>query len=92
MERLLPLLATRQALDELRLAREARPAAADDHRGVARVLQAFKTQDPNGNGKADEIPLSSERPGQQLIPYLMNAFVYDPVRAPTTVPRLARSS
>ena len=23
------------------------------------VLEAFKTQDPNGNGKADEIPLSA---------------------------------
>jgi putative aldouronate transport system substrate-binding protein len=31
------------------------PTTADEY---YRVLQAFKTQDPNGNGKADEIPLS----------------------------------
>ncbi|MDQ0573869.1 extracellular solute-binding protein [Agromyces albus] len=39
------------------------------------VLQAFKTQDPNGNGKADEIPLSGEV-GASILPYLMNPFVY----------------
>ncbi|WP_372660811.1 ABC transporter substrate-binding protein [Cohnella sp.] len=44
-----------------------------------KVLQAFKTQDPNGNGKADEVPLSgsTEDFGVRLIPYLMNGFVYD---------------
>ncbi|MDA1360947.1 hypothetical protein O1R50_15050 [Glycomyces luteolus] len=39
------------------------------------VLEAFKTQDPNGNGKADEIPLSSNV-GGTLLPYLMNPFIY----------------
>jgi putative aldouronate transport system substrate-binding protein len=43
------------------------------------VLEAFKTQDPNGNGKADEVPLSGsiEEFGVRIIPFLMNAFVYD---------------
>lgn len=49
------------------------------------VLKAFKTKDPNGNGKADEIPLSgSIQAGasnlfseQMLDSFLMNAFTYD---------------
>lgn len=41
------------------------------------VLRAFKTKDPNGNGKADEVPLSGTT-GDPILPYLMNAFVYDP--------------
>jgi putative aldouronate transport system substrate-binding protein len=41
------------------------------------VLTAFKTKDPNGNGKADEIPLTSSK-ADVLIPYFMNAFTYDP--------------
>lgn len=41
------------------------------------VLMAFKTKDPNGNGKADEIPLSSSV-DDLLLPYLVNAFLYDP--------------
>jgi putative aldouronate transport system substrate-binding protein len=39
------------------------------------VLEAFKTQDPNGNGAADEIPLSAAGAGS-LLSYLMNPFVY----------------
>ncbi|MFC3493674.1 ABC transporter substrate-binding protein [Glycomyces rhizosphaerae] len=39
------------------------------------VLEAFKTQDPNGNGKADEIPLSGDL-GGTVLQYLMNPFVY----------------
>jgi putative aldouronate transport system substrate-binding protein len=39
------------------------------------VLEAFKTQDPNGNGEADEIPLSAAG-GGSLLAYLMNPFVY----------------
>jgi len=39
------------------------------------VLEAFKTQDPNGNGKADEIPLSAAG-GSTLLSYLMNPYVY----------------
>jgi len=44
-----------------------------------KVLEAFKTQDPNGNGKADEVPLSgsTEPYGVHVIPYLMNGFIYD---------------
>ncbi|ULL15881.1 extracellular solute-binding protein [Paenibacillus sp. H1-7] len=49
------------------------------------VLKAFKTKDPNGNGKADEIPLSgSIQAGsshlfstQMLDSFIMNAFIYD---------------
>ncbi|MFC5652956.1 ABC transporter substrate-binding protein [Paenibacillus solisilvae] len=43
------------------------------------VLEAFKTKDPNGNGKADEVPLSGsiEDFGVRVIPFLMNGFVYD---------------
>ena len=41
------------------------------------VLMAFKTKDPNGNGKADEIPLSGSITSP-LISYLMNAFIYYP--------------
>ena len=38
------------------------------------TLQAFKTQDPNGNGEADEIPML----GEGIVNYLINAFVlYD---------------
>jgi putative aldouronate transport system substrate-binding protein len=39
------------------------------------VLEAFKTQDPNGNGEADEIPLSAAG-GSSLLSYLMNPFIY----------------
>jgi putative aldouronate transport system substrate-binding protein len=41
------------------------------------VLEAFKTQDPNGNGEADEIPLSAAG-GASLLSYLMNPYVYTP--------------
>jgi len=42
------------------------------------VLQAFKTKDPNGNGKADEIPMTTDTQDTSLIAYLMGAFAYDP--------------
>ncbi|MFC4535138.1 hypothetical protein [Sphaerisporangium dianthi] len=45
------------------------------------VLKAFKTQDPNGNGKADEIPMTTDARDSSLIAYLMGAFAYDPVGA-----------
>ncbi|TDU87527.1 putative aldouronate transport system substrate-binding protein [Kribbella voronezhensis] len=45
------------------------------------VLEAFKTKDPNGNGKADEIPMTSDPQDSSLIAYLMGAFAYDPVGA-----------
>jgi putative aldouronate transport system substrate-binding protein len=43
------------------------------------VLKAFKTQDPNGNGKADEIPLTGAYGTWHGLPYhfLMNSFAYD---------------
>jgi putative aldouronate transport system substrate-binding protein len=47
------------------------------------MLLAFKNQDPNGNGKADEIPLSAAmgrnyyNNDTAIDLYIMNAFVYD---------------
>jgi len=42
------------------------------------VLQAFKTQDPNRNGKADEIPMLGGFLGRSndIISYLLNPYVY----------------
>ena len=44
------------------------------------VLRAFKTQDPNGNGKADEIPMMGayvlNQPRNDPWVFLLNAFVY----------------
>jgi len=44
------------------------------------VLKAFKEQDPNGNGKADEIPMTgcNKNKAYDFAPYtfLMNSFVY----------------
>ncbi|MEG0579613.1 MAG: extracellular solute-binding protein, partial [Niameybacter sp.] len=42
------------------------------------VLKAFKEQDPNGNGKADEIPLAAagSEGNTGLFMNLMNSFVY----------------
>ena len=42
------------------------------------VLRAFKTQDPNGNGIADEVPFmgSSDRVAAHLINFFMTPFVY----------------
>jgi len=44
------------------------------------VLTAFKTQDPNGNGAADEIPMLGKPNGDyDITGYLVNAFThYDP--------------
>jgi ABC-type glycerol-3-phosphate transport system substrate-binding protein len=52
------------------------------------VLKAFKTQDPNGNGKADEIPLTADTQDGTLIQYLMGAYAYPPVGANNGVPGL----
>lgn len=43
------------------------------------VLKAFKEQDPNGNGKADEIPMIGSTDGwfQKPQDFLMNAFIYN---------------
>lgn len=43
------------------------------------VLKAFKEQDPNKNGKQDEIPMSgSDTWHGDVVPFLMNAFILDP--------------
>ncbi|KUL32961.1 ABC transporter substrate-binding protein [Actinoplanes awajinensis subsp. mycoplanecinus] len=52
------------------------------------VLQAFKTKDPNGNGKADEIPLTTDTQDSTLIGYLMGAFAYAPFGASNGIPSL----
>ncbi|WP_311773977.1 MULTISPECIES: ABC transporter substrate-binding protein [Metabacillus] len=51
------------------------------------VLTAFKTQDPNGNGKQDEVPLSGSPAliESSIIPYLMNGFIYDDSRSRLTL-------
>ncbi|UVI32642.1 extracellular solute-binding protein [Paenibacillus spongiae] len=43
------------------------------------VLKKFKTMDPNGNGQADEVPLSGAFNTWHGLPsnFLMNAFIYD---------------
>ncbi|RXZ79696.1 extracellular solute-binding protein [Paenibacillaceae bacterium] len=45
----------------------------------ANVLSAFKTKDPNKNGKADEIPLSGAMNTWHgdITGFLMNAFIYN---------------
>jgi len=53
------------------------PTTTDE---FAKVLAAFKNDDPNGNGKADEIPLSGYvETGNEWgnpVNFLMNAFIY----------------
>ncbi len=41
------------------------------------VLMAFKTKDPNGNGKADEIPLTTDV-DTSFDSYIMGSFMYNP--------------
>lgn len=52
------------------------------------VMTAFKTKDPNGNGKPDEIPLTSSV-DDLLLPYFANAFLYDPQGSATYPSTLA---
>ncbi|XVU22864.1 extracellular solute-binding protein [Actinoplanes sp. CA-054009] len=52
------------------------------------VLTAFKTKDPNGNGKADEVPMSTDTQDTTLLGYLMGAFAYAPYGATNGVPSL----
>lgn len=40
------------------------------------VLKAFKEQDPNGNGKNDEIPLAGNKDLWPFPGFLMNPFIY----------------
>lgn len=51
------------------------PKTTDD---LYNVLKAFKEQDPNGNGEADEIPYISHINGWNTLPqtFIMNAFIY----------------
>ncbi len=51
------------------------PATTDAFKAM---LEAFKQQDPNGNGLEDEVPLSgsTEDFGVRIIPFLMNGFIY----------------
>lgn len=60
------------------------PVTTDDFK---KVLEAFKTQDPNGNNKADEVPLSgsTETYGVHIIPFLMNGFIYNDDRTYLTM-------
>lgn len=62
-----------QWLDNLGLSM---PTTTDE---FAEVLRAFKTKDPNGNGKADEVPLSGAiyTWHGDLTGFLMNAFIYN---------------
>jgi putative aldouronate transport system substrate-binding protein len=43
------------------------------------VLKAFKEKDPNGNGKADEIPFTGAATGYNtgVFHFIMSAFIYD---------------
>jgi putative aldouronate transport system substrate-binding protein len=65
----------KQWLDNLHLSM---PTTTEE---FAKVLEAFKNDDPNGNGKPDEIPLSGYvQTGSQWsnpVTFLMNAFIYD---------------
>jgi len=49
------------------------PKTPDD---LKAVLEAFKTKDPNGNGKADEVPLSGAGTDDPVLPFLMDPFIY----------------
>lgn len=51
------------------------PTTTDEFKSV---LQAFKTQDPNGNGQADEIPFSgAKEDGYYGYDFIINAFIYN---------------
>jgi ABC-type glycerol-3-phosphate transport system substrate-binding protein len=53
------------------------PTTTDEYE---QVLKAFKEKDPNGNGQADEIPLSSDVGGWNSAYdlYFMNSFLFNP--------------
>lgn len=57
------------------------------HEEFRNVLRAFKTDDPNGNGKPDEVPMSgsTEAYGVHVIPFLMNGFIYNDDRTYLTL-------
>ncbi|MFY9297150.1 MAG: ABC transporter substrate-binding protein [Caldicoprobacterales bacterium] len=51
------------------------PKTLDEYK---EILIAFKTQDPNGNGQADEIPLAAATDGwlSRLHPFFICSFIY----------------
>jgi putative aldouronate transport system substrate-binding protein len=51
-----------------------KPSTTEEFR---QVLDAFRTQDPNGNGQSDEIPLIGARTGWHAAPqeFLLNSFL-----------------
>lgn len=51
------------------------------------VLMAFRDNDPNGNGKKDEIGITGSKNGwnETVIPFLMNSFISDDVYYRMTV-------
>ncbi|CAM3901692.1 extracellular solute-binding protein [Lederbergia lenta] len=53
------------------------PTTTDD---FYEMLKAFKEKDPNGNGKADEIPFAGDTQtwNGQVEQFIMNSFVYNP--------------
>ena len=62
-----------QWLDKLQLQK---PTTLDE---LYTVLKAFKEQDPNGNGKADELPLFGSQSaglGADVVNWLVNQFLY----------------
>lgn len=50
------------------------PTTTDE---LATVLEAFATEDPNGNGLLDEVPFASSDDLYPCRDYLINAFVYN---------------
>ncbi len=46
------------------------------------VMRAFKTQDPNGNGKADELGFTGSKDGwnEKPVNFIMNSYIYDDYR------------
>lgn len=52
------------------------PTTHDEYK---KVLQAFNTEDPNGNGENDEVPVSgiAGMDGGGTMTYFMNGFIYD---------------
>ena len=59
-----------------------------DQDSLYEVLVAFKTQDPNKNGKMDEIPVYGSEAGGQgadVVNYLINMFLYFNDRKPFNV-------
>lgn len=52
------------------------PETIDEFRSV---MQAFVTQDPNGNGKKDEIGFTGSKNGwyENPVSFLMNSFIYE---------------